>query len=98
MRRLQCGVIGQEGRRGSKPMIQRFVTRVVLVLMSLLLVSHGQEAGAQDALRQIRARGEIIIATDATYPPFEYKDKDKLVGFDVDLGNEIGKRLGVKVT
>lgn len=70
--------------------------------MSLLIAAAAMQfceyASAQDALDQIRARGELIISTDATYPPFEYKDQGKLVGFDVDLGNEIGKRIGVKVT
>jgi len=52
---------------------------------------------AQSSLDGIRQRKELIIATDATYPPFEYMEGQKPVGFDVDLGNEIGKELGVKV-
>ena len=52
---------------------------------------------AQNAWTGIRQRGAITISTDATYPPFEYKDKGKLTGFDIELGDEIGKKLGVKV-
>jgi His/Glu/Gln/Arg/opine family amino acid ABC transporter permease subunit len=52
---------------------------------------------AQSSLEGIRQRGELVIATDATYPPFEYKEGEKLLGFDIDLGNEIGRELGVKV-
>ncbi|MFT4063937.1 ABC transporter substrate-binding protein [Paraburkholderia sp.] len=36
----------------------------------------------------------IRFATDASYPPFESKAPDgRLVGFDIDLGNEICERM-----
>ncbi|MDR3096444.1 MAG: lysine/arginine/ornithine ABC transporter substrate-binding protein [Paraburkholderia sp.] len=39
----------------------------------------------------------IRFGTDASYAPFESKAPDgKLVGFDIDLGNEICKRLNAK--
>ena len=54
-------------------------------------------ARADDALTRVRARGVLRIASDATYPPFEYMDGDNVVGFDRDIGDEVGKELGVKV-
>ncbi len=40
---------------------------------------------------------EIRIGVDASYAPFESKAPDgKLVGFDIDLGNEICKRVHAK--
>ncbi|WP_146551820.1 ABC transporter substrate-binding protein [Rummeliibacillus sp. SL167] len=46
----------------------------------------------------IKKKGKIVIAT-GDYYPFEYLDKktQKLVGYDIDLGNKIGKALGVDV-
>lgn len=39
----------------------------------------------------------IRFGVDASYPPFESKGSDgKLVGFDIDLGNEICKRVKAK--
>src|SRR6516225_6668752 len=39
----------------------------------------------------------IRFGTDASYAPFESKATDgKVVGFDVDLGNEICRRLNAK--
>jgi lysine-arginine-ornithine-binding protein len=39
----------------------------------------------------------IRFGVDASYPPFESKGSDgKLAGFDIDLGNEICKRLAAK--
>ncbi|MBV8467981.1 MAG: ABC transporter substrate-binding protein [Burkholderiales bacterium] len=40
---------------------------------------------------------EIRFGVDASYPPFESKAPDgKVVGFDVDLGNEICRRLNAR--
>lgn len=37
----------------------------------------------------------IVIGVDDTYPPMEYRDSsNSLVGFDVDMANEIAKRTG----
>jgi His/Glu/Gln/Arg/opine family amino acid ABC transporter permease subunit len=72
--------------------------RLCLSLISIAVLLHCPGvARAQSSLDGIRQRGELVIATDATYPPFEYVDGQKLLGFDVDLGNEIGRELGVRV-
>ena len=40
---------------------------------------------------------EVRFGVDASYAPFESKAPNgQLVGFDIDLGNEIARRLGVK--
>ncbi|MFN0079723.1 MAG: transporter substrate-binding domain-containing protein [Prosthecobacter sp.] len=41
---------------------------------------------------------KLIIGTDATYPPFEFKDENgQISGVDIELGREIGKALGREV-
>ena len=52
---------------------------------------------AQTALDALKQAGTLRIGTEGTYAPFTYHDADnKLVGFDVEIGEEIAKRLGVK--
>lgn len=42
--------------------------------------------------------GVITIGTDDTMPPMEYRDEsNSLVGFDIDMGNEIAARLGLEI-
>jgi len=53
-------------------------------------------AAAQDALAQIRQAGVIKIGNSAAFPPFEFVRDGELVGYDIDLGNEIARRMGVK--
>lgn len=39
----------------------------------------------------------LRVVTDAAYAPFEYLDKGKIVGFDVDFTNAVAKQAGVKI-
>jgi glutamine transport system substrate-binding protein len=39
----------------------------------------------------------LVIGIDSTYPPFEYIEEGEMIGFDVDLANEIAKRLGKEI-
>lgn len=62
---------------------------MLVVLLALVL------AGSMPAL----AVGKLRVATDATFPPFEYVDEKtrEMAGFDIDIIKEIGKRLGMTV-
>jgi polar amino acid transport system substrate-binding protein len=44
-------------------------------------------------------KSTLVAAIVPNYPPFEYKDPatDKLMGFDVDLGEALAAKLGVKL-
>lgn len=57
-------------------------------------------AKTEDQLAAIKKSGVLKVATSADYAPFEFHTmvdgKDKIVGADIDLVNEIAKELGVK--
>ena len=40
--------------------------------------------------------GTLSMATEATFPPYEFYDGDKLVGIDVDVAAAIAEKLGLK--
>ncbi|MBR2689868.1 amino acid ABC transporter substrate-binding protein [Mesorhizobium sp. UC22_110] len=62
--------------------------------LQVLAVTAGH-AGAD--FDQIKQAGVFKIGTEGTYAPFTYHDTSgALVGFDVEIGREIAKRLGVK--
>lgn len=46
----------------------------------------------------IRTSGTLVVASDPTYPPFEYMDTDNktLIGFDIDLTDRVAQSLGLK--
>jgi glutamine transport system substrate-binding protein len=47
------------------------------------------------ALAQPAQAENLIVATDTAFVPFEFKDGDKYVGFDIDMWDEIAKEIGV---
>jgi polar amino acid transport system substrate-binding protein len=44
---------------------------------------------------KISSDGKLVFGTDPTYEPSEFKQGGKIVGFDVDLGTAIAKKLGL---
>jgi len=41
---------------------------------------------------------DLIVATDTAFVPFEFKEGDKYVGFDIDLWDAVAKDMGVTYT
>ncbi|MNC09211.1 L-cystine-binding protein TcyA precursor [compost metagenome] len=57
----------------------------------------GAASSAQNSLEAVKASGKLRIGTEGTYAPFTYHDTaGKLTGFDVEIAEEVAKRLGVK--
>ena len=56
-------------------------------------------AHAAELPETIKQAGQLRLTINSTYAPMEYRDPEtnQLVGLDVDLANEIAKRLGVKI-
>ncbi len=51
-----------------------------------------------DLLAIVKARGQIVMSTDPNYKPQSFQNPDgSFVGFDIDVGTEIAKRLGVGI-
>lgn len=44
---------------------------------------------------KITADGKLVFGTDPSYEPNEFKQGGEIVGFDVDLGTAIAKKLGL---
>lgn len=57
------------------------------------------QAAADKVPQEIRDRGSITVALDASYAPNEFFDEDgkTIIGTDADLADAIGKTLGLKV-
>lgn len=67
-----------------------------IIATSLLVMSMGQ-ANAGETLDDIAKSGELRMCFDAGYMPFEMKAKSgKYIGFDVDFGKLMAKKMGVK--
>lgn len=60
----------------------------------------GTEAEMGETMAKIKSEGKIVMGVNATYAPFEFHKtidgEDKIVGFDIDLGQAIADELGVE--
>lgn len=58
----------------------------------------GTGAQAGEVLDRVMANKKLVMATDPAYPPQSFQDENgKYKGFDVEVGQEIAKRLGVEL-
>lgn len=79
--------------------MKRFYQSIVLLFLVLMITACSGESGAKtkNALDRVEDSGEIRIGFEGTYQPFNYlDDNNEYAGFDVDIANELAKRMGVK--
>ncbi|MEW5870149.1 MAG: ABC transporter substrate-binding protein [Chloroflexota bacterium] len=73
-----------------------FILLLVVTLITMLPACGPKQPASH--LEAIKQAGVIKVGTSADYPPFESVDSSgNKVGFDIDLMNEIAKRMGVKL-
>jgi len=73
----------------------RSVTTAALAAFTMLALGLIAPANA-DTLEKIKAEGKVVIGNGGAFPPFEYVEDGKLVGYDIDLGEELARRMGVE--
>jgi len=63
-----------------------FVLFSVLLIAAVVLAACSQKSNA------------VVVATDATFSPFEYTDENgNLIGFDIDLMNAVAEKAGIEI-
>lgn len=67
----------------------------ILLLVLVSVLSSAMLFGCKKS--ETAAADTLIVGTNAEFPPFEYIEQGQIVGFDVDLMNEISKLTGKKV-
>ena len=68
------------------------------MLLAIALVAPAVLAAGDGSLDRVKKAGKLVIGIDDAYPPMEFRDENnELIGFDIDMAREIGRRLGVEV-
>jgi ABC-type amino acid transport substrate-binding protein len=86
---------------GNEDSINRIHTRRTIISTALVAVAgstlpFGGQAFAETTLQKIKRTGVMTVGASAAYAPFEYIADGKIIGYDVDLGNAVAKRMNVK--
>ena len=73
------------------------LTLSLVLGLALLAGCAGEKKG--DLLAEIQEKGEIVVAMEGTWAPWTYHDEDdQLVGYDVEVAQNIAQWLGVEVS
>ena len=68
------------------------------VLAGLAFMASSTTWAQVDTMASIKQKGKIVVGVKADYKPFGYTDPSgKIVGMEIDLANDIAKRLGVAI-
>ena len=68
----------------------RFSPGLLLLLTLLSPLAHAE------LIDDVNDRGELRIALEADTPPYNFKEGDKLAGFEVELGELLAKEMEVR--
>ena len=85
-----------------KGLIKKILVSGLVSIMALGLVSCGtNDKGSESVLETKKEKGKVVVGLSADYAPYEFhiieNGQDKIVGFDVNLAEEIAKDLGVEL-
>jgi polar amino acid transport system substrate-binding protein len=76
---------------------------IILVAALLMILSacgtkqgSEKEAKATDSEFELVKEGALTFSMTGQYPPLNFKKDGKLTGFDVEIGTEIAKRIGLE--
>ena len=76
-------------------MAKRVVVRALFGLA--LAAALGGGARAEDALGRVKGAGVLRVGTETAFAPFDFIDAGQHVGLNVDLFEEVGRDMGLKV-
>ena len=70
--------------------------RILIVTLTLAIFNTAALAGA--TLDRVMSSKTLTMSSDPAYPPQSFlNDQNEMDGFDIDVGKEIAKRLGVEL-
>lgn len=83
-----------------KGIMKKIFATTLVGVIALSFIGCGNKEEKND-LEAIKEKGKVVVGLSADYAPYEFHamidGKDEVVGFDIDLANEVAKDLGVKL-
>ena len=80
-----------------------FSLNILYIIVIISVVSHSvgcsivnsfcNGESTHDPTKLTLSDSKLIVGTDPTYPPFEFMEEEKIIGFDIDIATEIADKL-----
>lgn len=86
-------------KRVTYKMKRKILTTLLTLTMVLVLAACGGDTAQSGQNGDNGAAGENVLtmATEATFPPYEFYEGDEIVGIDVDIARAIAEKLGMEL-
>ena len=84
----------------TKIIVAILTVAVMVGCVSVFAACNKESAFMSDATPEgIKKYGTLVVATNAYFPPFEYKDENtgEITGWDMDIAKKLAEKLGVKL-
>ena len=75
--------------------MKKIIALALVLVLCLSLAACGAKKGP--TLADIKKAGKLVVATSPDFPPFENLEGGKVVGIEVEIMEEICKKLGVEL-
>lgn len=70
----------------------------VALAVAMVAVTFVACSGSKEETKSMTANeGVLVMATNATFPPYEFKESDNFAGIDVEIAGKIAEKLGLKL-
>ena len=76
--------------------MKKFTALMLVLVMALTLVACGGEKASEASFTTVEP-GKLIMATNASFPPYEFYEGDKVVGIDAEIAGAIAEKLGLEL-
>lgn len=70
---------------------------LVKILALFMVLAMSGTAMADGSWERVKNSGQLVIGLDDAFPPMGFRQDGKIVGFDVDVANTLGERLGIEI-
>jgi polar amino acid transport system substrate-binding protein len=102
MMHVRRGTVGMEKVMNRKRNLGRLASLAVAILAVLAVTACGGSSsagsGGGNLLQEVKDRGTLRVSTDPAYPPQSFQNNQgEYKGFDIDVAEEIARRMGVEV-
>lgn len=72
------------------------ITAIVLAALMVCALFAGCGSQGSDGLKTVES-GKLIMATNATFPPYEFVEGNAIVGIDAEIAGAIAEKLGLEL-
>lgn len=64
-------------------------------IISSYIPAEGENGGDYHYTQTVKEGDNLVMATNAEFPPYEYKEASDIIGIDVEIGKAVADKLGM---